>query len=292
MKNYVKKAKHLVEYAIFIMLTSFLKMLSIDKSASLCSFVARKIGPHLEVSNIARSNLGKVYGNDIDIEKTIDELWDNYGRYIGEFPFINRMTTQELETRVKLTGLEHIENFRKTKQPFMLFSGHQANWDFMIRRINDIYPKFGVVYRRANNPYVDNNMLKERGNNQDIIMIAKGSVGVKDLVRSIKSGMSIAMLVDQKMNDGIEVPFFGRPAMTAPAIARLSLQYDYPIVPCQLIRLEGSYFELRIHAPLKYDNTGDVKKDCYDIMLTINKKLEEWIRQKPAQWFWFHNRWK
>ena len=292
MKSYVKKVKHLVEYAVFIILTGFLKILPIDKSASLCSFIARKIGPHLAVTNIARSNLRKVYGKDINIEKIIDVLWDNYGRYIGEFPFINRMTAQELETRVKLTGLEHVENFRKIKQPFMLFLGHQANWDFMIRRINDIYPKFGVVYRKANNPYVDNSILRERGDHQDITMIAKGSAGVRDLVRSIKSCMSIAMLVDQKMNDGIEVPFFGKPAMTAPAIARFSLQYDYPIVPCQLIRLEGSYFELRIHAPLEYSNTGDVEKDCYNIMLAINKKLEEWIRQRPAQWFWFHNRWK
>jgi KDO2-lipid IV(A) lauroyltransferase len=288
----IKKTKHLIEYIVFLALTSFLRILSVDKAADLCSTLARKIGPYLSVSNIARNNLQKVYGNDINIEKTIDELWDNYGRYIGEFAFINSMSDEDLLKRVKLTGLENVTKFQEQGQPFMLFLGHQANWDFVIRRINDIYPKFGIVYRKANNPYVDKCILGERSSDQNVIMIAKGSSGVKDLMRAIKSKMSIAMLVDQKMNDGIEVPFFDKPAMTAPAIAKLSLRYNYPIIPCQIVRLKGSYFELKLHPELKYNATNNTDKDCYNIMLAINKKLEEWIRQRPGQWFWFHNRWK
>ncbi|MDC0864875.1 lipid A biosynthesis lauroyl acyltransferase [Rickettsiaceae bacterium] len=289
-----KSLRHVFEYIIFLLLTNFLKLFSVDRSASICSFISRKIGPYLGVSDIARRNLKKIYGKEIDIDKTIDKLWDNYGRYIGEFPFINSMNEEELKERVIITGLNHIQNFQKREQPFMLFLGHQANWDFMIRRINDLYPKFGIVYRKANNPYVDQRILSERrANDPDITMIAKGPSGVKDLVRSIKSKSSVAMLVDQKMNDGIDVPFFGKPAMTAPAIARLSLQYDYPIVPLQLIRLGStSYFEMKVHPPIQYKKTGDKKKDCYNIMLIINRKLEDWIREKPAQWFWFHNRWK
>ena len=288
----IKKIKHLFEYIIFIALTSFLRVLSVDKAASLCSMLARKIGPYLGVSNIARSNLQKVYGNDINIEKTIDELWDNYGRYIGEFAFINSMSDEELLKRVKLTGLENVKKFQEQGRPFMLFLGHQANWDFVIRRINDIYPKFGIVYRKANNPYVDRCILGERSSDSNIIMIPKGPSGVKDLMRAIKSKMSIAMLVDQKMNDGIEVPFFNKPAMTAPAIAKLSLRYNHPIIPCQIIRLKGSYFELKLHPELKYKATKNTEQDYYNIMLAINKKLEEWIHKKPGQWFWFHNRWK
>ncbi len=301
----MKKLKHIAEYILFILLTRALRLLSVDNSASLCSFIARQIGPYLSVTKTARKNLKKVYGDDIDIEKTIDDLWDNYGRYIGEFPFINVLDSAELDKRIKVIGLEKVEAFQKANQPFLLFLGHQANWDFVIRKINDIYPKFGITYRKANNPHVDHEILKERENDVSIMMIAKGPSGAKAIVRAIKSGSSIAMLVDQKMNNGIEVPFFGFPAMTAPAIARLSLQYKYPIVPLQIVRIEkSSYFELIIHDPLKQDvlpntqlnNTRkiaeDVEKSCYNIMLEINKILEQWIRQKPGQWFWFHNRWK
>ena len=289
----MKKLKHIAEYLLFILLTRALRLLSVDNSASLCSFIARKIGPYLRVTNTARKNLKRVYGDDIDIEKNINDLWDNYGRYIGEFPFINVLDSSELDKRVKVIGLEKVAALKKANQPFMLFLGHQANWDFVIRKINDIYPKFGIAYRKANNPYVDREILKERENDESITMIAKGPSGAKSIIRAIKSGASIAMLVDQKMNNGIEVPFFGLPAMTAPALARISLQYKYPIVPLQIVRVgKTSYFELRLHDPLKPLIDQDIEKSCYNIMLEINKTLEQWIREKPAQWFWFHNRWK
>lgn len=285
--------KHYLEYIIFFLVTRLLRLLPIDKSAGLCSFLARKIGPLIGVTKTARRNLKNIYGDSINIDQTIDDLWDNFGRYIGEFPFINALSDEELSQRITFTGLENIENFKQNNQPFMLFLGHQANWDIVIRKINTLYPKFGIVYRKANNPLVDKEILSERNNSSDVIMIAKGTAGAKNLVRAIKSKMSIAMLVDQKMNDGIEVPFFGKPAMTAPAIARLALQYNYPIVPCQIIRKRrSSHFELRLHTPFKIEKTGDMQKDCFNIMKTINLTLEQWIRQYPGQWFWFHNRWK
>lgn len=285
--------KHYLEYIIFFIITRLLRLLPIDKSAGLCSFLARKIGPLISVTKTARRNLKNIYGDNINIDQAIDDLWDNFGRYIGEFPFINALSEEELTRRITFTGLENIENFKQNNQPFMLFLGHQANWDIAIRKINTLYPKFGIVYRKANNPLVDKEILSERNNSSDVIMIAKGTAGAKSLVRAIKSKMSIAMLVDQKMNDGIEVPFFGKPAMTAPAIARLALQYNYPIVPCQIIRKgRSSNFELRLYQPLKIEKTGDIKKDSFNIMKTINLTLEEWIRQHPGQWFWFHNRWK
>ena len=289
----MKKLKHILEYLLFILLTRTLRLLSVDNSASLCSFIAKKIGPYLHVTKTARKNLKRVYGNETDIEKVINDLWDNYGRYIGEFPFINVLDSSELDKRVKVIGLEKVEAFKKANQPFILFLGHQANWDFVIRKINDIYPKFGIAYRKANNPYVDREILKERENDQHITMIAKGPSGAKSIIKAIKSGASLAMLVDQKMNNGIEVPFFGFPAMTAPALARISLQYKYPIVPLQIVRIgKSSYFELILHDPLKPLIDKDIEKSCYNIMLEINKILEQWIREKPEQWFWFHNRWK
>ena len=289
----MKKLKHILEYLLFILLTRTLRLLSVDNSASLCSFIAKKIGPYLRVTKTARKNLKRVYGNEADIEKVINDLWDNYGRYIGEFPFINVLDSSELDKRVKVIGLEKVAAFKKTNQPFILFLGHQANWDFVIRKINDIYPKFGIAYRKANNPYVDREILKERENDQHITMIAKGPSGAKSIIKAIKSGASLAMLVDQKMNNGIEVPFFGFPAMTAPALAKISLQYKYPIVPLQIVRIgKSSYFELILHDPLKPLIDKDIEKSCYNIMLEINKILEQWIREKPEQWFWFHNRWK
>ncbi len=289
----IKKIRHIIEYIFLIIITKLLRLFSVDRSASICAALTRFIGPYLPVSNIARRNLKNVYGDKIDIEKTLIDIWDNFGRYIGEFPFINSLSSEEMNKRVSFSGMENIKEFQDNGRPFMMFLGHQANWDVMIRKINDVYPKFGIVYRPANNPHVDKKLLQERADDESITMIAKGKEGVRDLVKAIKMQKSIAMLVDQKMNDGIEVPFFGMPAMTAPAMARLGLQYDYPIVPVQLIR-EGrnTKFKAIIHKPMSYTKTGDMDQDCYNIMSDINRTLEGWINERPGQWFWFHNRWK
>lgn len=290
MRKYWKKIKHYLEFVLFLILCKGLKLLGLDRSSYFCGKVARKIGPLLPVTKIARQNILNALGTSFDEKKLIDNLWDNFGRFIGEFPFINSLSEEEIDKRVQIIGLEHVKTFQQTNKPFLLFTGHFANWDLALRAIHKIYPKFGVVYRQANNAYINNKINKSRKMSA-VHLIAKGTKGVKDLIKSIKSGDSIAMLVDQKMNDGIEVPFFSQPAMTPHAIAKFALQFNYPIIPCQIIRTSGSYFKVIVYPPLQFKTTGVNDIDCYNIMLQINLILEDWIRQYPGQWFWFHNRW-
>lgn len=291
MRKFLKKIKHLLEYVIFLVIINIIKLFGIDRASKICSIIARKIGPLLPVSKIARKNLQSIFGQNSNYNKIIDELWDNFGRFIGEFPYTNSMSEAEVEKRIELVGTENLVKFNQLNQPFLLFTGHFANWDFALRIIDKLYPKFGIVYRKANNPYV-NKIINHYRQTNHIQLIAKGPHGAKDLLKSIKAGYAIAMLVDQKMNDGIEVPFFGLPAMTPHAIAKFALQFNYPVVPCQIIRTKGSYFKVIVHPPLKFKQTEDNASDYYNIMLQINQILEDWIRQNPGQWFWFHNRWK
>lgn len=292
MKNYSKKIKHIIEYGFFELFIAIMKIIGFKNSVAFCGFVARALGPYLKVTKIAERNLDKVFGQKINIKEIIPQIWDNFGKYIGEFPFINKLSDDKMQSMFIMEGLENVKPYQISKKPFLLFLAHQANWDFVIEHITQIYPKFAIIYRKANNPYVDKKILKIRSKDENVLMIAKGPTGAKGLVRAIKNGYSIAMLVDQKMNDGIEIPFFGMPAMTASAIAKLSLQYNYPIVPCQLIRTKNSCFKAILHPEIKYQTTDNKEKDVYNIMSLINQTLERWIVENPSQWFWFHNRWK
>jgi KDO2-lipid IV(A) lauroyltransferase len=291
MKKFLKKIRHLLEYYIFLVMIKVIGLFGIDRAATLCANIARRVGPLLRVNLIAKRNLQNVFGQDNDYTNIISKLWENFGRFIGEFPYINDMSEEEVAERVKFEGVENLAEFQKMQQPFLLFTGHFANWDIALRRIDTLYPKFGVVYRKSNNPYIDKIINKTRSN-RNINLIPKGPYGAKSLIKSIKSGHAIAMLVDQKMNDGIEVPFFGRPAMTSHAIAKFAIQFNYPIIPCQIIRTFGSNFKVIIHPALQLKQTDNIEQDCYNIMLQINKLLESWIIEYPEQWLWFHNRWK
>ena len=147
-----------------------------------------------------------------------------------------------------------------------------------------------IVYRHTNNPYVDALIAKVRKDNTNEL-IAKGLRGGMKILGALKRGGSVAMLVDQKQNNGIAVPFFGRDAMSSPAIAEIALKYNIPIIPARIIRSKGARFQSIIYPPLVFEKTGDHKADVLMLMTLINQTLEGWIREHPEQWFWVHKRW-
>jgi KDO2-lipid IV(A) lauroyltransferase len=101
----------------------------------------------------------------------------------------------------------------------------------------------------------------------------------------------MAMLVDQKMNDGISVPFLGLDAMTAPAVAQLAYRYECPLVPGRVERLGGAHFRVSFYPPLEKPDSGDRQADIEALMGMVNATLGDWVRERPEQWLWIHNRW-
>ena len=145
------------------------------------------------------------------------------------------------------------------------------------------------IYRAANNPLVDRMVARFRGSGSEFI--PKGAVASRRAVAVLRRGAHLTLLVDQKLNDGIAVPFFGRPAMTAPALALLALRFDCAVLPARVERLRGARFRLTIYPPLPLPRSGDRTSDAAALMAAVNLTLEAWIRERPEQWFWVHNRW-
>ena len=218
-------------------------------------------------------------------------MWDNLGRVAGEFPHMASFKGEDYSKIVEVEGAEYIKQAGDSGKTTMFFSGHFANWEIVPKTIFEKgCPSINLVYRKSNNPYLDKLILDIRGNYQSGCM-PKGTKGARMIIKAIKQNQHIGMLVDQKQNDGIAVPFFGRDAMTAPAIASLALKYDLQLIPLQVLRVKGPKFIVKVSEPFKFDNTGDDKKDTLIAMTRINSILEGWVKQEPSQWFWVHNRW-
>jgi len=145
------------------------------------------------------------------------------------------------------------------------------------------------IYRSANNPLVDRMIARFRGGGGELI--PKGTVGARRAIAVLRRGAHLTMLADQKMNDGIPVPFFGRPAMTASALAALALRFDCDVLPARVERLGGARFRLTVFPPLPLPRSGNHHADVAALMTRVNQTLEEWIRDHPAEWFWLHRRW-
>ena len=145
------------------------------------------------------------------------------------------------------------------------------------------------IYRAANNPLIDRMIARFRGDAGEFI--PKGAVAARRAIAALRGGTHLGLLWDQKMNDGIPVPFFGRPAMTASALAALALRFDCDVLPLRVERLEGARFRVTVFPPLPLSRSGDPQADTATLMARVNATLEAWIRDRPEQWLWVHRRW-
>ena len=273
-------------------LNTLFSMLPVDWASALGGWIGQKIGPQLRATQTARRELKSVFPllSALDIEKIIMGMWENLGRTAAEHPHLAKFNPYIENSRVEVVGGEILDQAREDDEPGIAFSAHLANWELVPLTSTKRGLPLHLVYRRANNLFFDRLVQRGRASTEGQYF-PKGPDGAKDILRALGKGQHIAMLVDQKMNDGIEVPFMGRPAMTAPALAQLALRFNCPVVPVQVERLNGAYFRVTIHPPLSFPVTGNKQSDILSLMTEVNNHLDNWIRQRPEQWLWIHNRW-
>ena len=282
----MKPLRYALETVLAYLTYGFFRLLPLEIASDAGGKLVRTMGPCMGISRVALRNLDMAFP-----EKTPDEraqilggMWENLGRVIAEYPHL-----RELGPRIELAGGEHLEKVAREGGPVIFFAGHLANWELcaLTAKMNGV--DIHLVYRKPNNPGVDS-LLRHARNSGAKGHIKKGREGAREIVSVLKKKGVIGMLMDQKLNEGLAIPFFGRPAMTAPAIAQFALRMKCPVYPCRVERLDGCAFRVTILPPL--DTTPDGSgEEATRILTDINKLLEDWIRERPEQWLWIHRRW-
>ena len=266
--------------------------LPLDTASAIGGRLMRWLGPKLPVSDTARRNLASAFPNlgGDQIEETVRRMWDNIGRTAAETPHLAKFHCYRPGGRIEVVGTEYLDQVRDDGVAGIFFSGHLANFELLSLSAIQRGVELVNTYRAANNPHVDKLVMrvreKARGRHA-----AKGPGGGREIVRALKAGDHVAILVDQKQNDGISVPFFGRDAMTNPAVAQLALKFNCPIIPAHIERTGGANFRITIHEPIDLQATNDPVADTHAAMARVNTMLEGWISERPEQWFWVHRRW-
>ncbi len=270
----------------------FFRVLPISVASGFGSIIGRSIGPKLSITTRAKQNLATVFPekSPAEIQNTIHAMWDNLGRTAAEYPHVSQLNTTLTSGRVDVIRGDIYEAVRDAGGPCIIFSGHFANWELLPASAAQRGLSTTLVYRTANNPFVDW-LFRRRTVHQDASIAPKGAQGARILLKALKDGKALGILVDQKMNDGISVPFFGRNAMTAPALAELALRNNCPVIPAHVVRTKGANFQIIIEEPLVIVRTGHKKNDVATIMRQVNACIEVWVQEHPAQWLWLHNRW-
>ena len=267
------------------------KLLPLDCASALGGALARRIGPFLGVSKQARRNISRAFPelSETEIERVVAGMWDNLGRLAAEYPHLRKIRVFEPGGRVETQGFEHVDRAVAAGRRMIVFSGHIANWEIAMLAGIQYGISVAQIYRAGNNPLLDRMIARFRGDAGELI--PKGTVAARRAIAALRRGTHLTLLADQKMNDGIPVPFFGRPAMTAPALAVLALRFDCDVLPARVERLDGARFRLTLFPPLPVTRSGEPHADAAALMARVNATLEAWIRDRPEHWLWVHRRW-
>lgn len=275
---------------------ALLRRLGPVAASNVCGAVARTVGPWLPVSRVAHANLAMAMP-ELDgaaRRRVVRDVWDNLGRVAGELPHVAALGRTASGPGWELDGNDVMQGLAARGGPMLFFSGHIGNWELLPAVAAHYGVRVSSLYRAASNPHVDAlivGLRRQAVGDGDAPMFPKGRAGAKLLLQHLGRGGAVAMLMDQKMNDGVEARFFGRPAMTAPALAVLALRLRCPVVPAHVQRLGPARFRLVCDQPLDLPDTGDRNADVLALTQRVNDRLEQWIRARPGEWLWLHRRW-
>jgi len=288
-----KRLRYFSEYLLVRLLFVMFGTLSLDGASALGGWLGRKIGPRLKLNRRAEKNLAMAMP-EIDMterERILDGMWGHLGRVFAEYPHLGTFDPYNPDDdHLVVQNSDIVERLHNDGIGGIFFSAHIGNWELGALGATRRGMALGQLYRPANNARVDRLIMAARapigGDYQP-----KSGGGLRSLMAMLKRGNHLAIMADQRYNEGIAVPFFGCKAMTAPTIAELALRYRVPVVPARIVRLHGAHFCLEFEEPLALPDSGNKQQDVLTVMTDVNARIEAWIREYPEQWLWVHRRW-
>ena len=218
----------------------------------------------------------------------LNNVLGNYGRILAEYPFLKDFRKNKLEQFIKIDGIENLEKIKKNKKPVVFISGHFNNFELMAMQIEKSGINLAAIYRPLNNIFLNKTMENIRTKYICKNQIKKGRSGTRQILENLKKGNSIALMIDQRVTEGIKINFFGNLASTTTIPAQIIKKYKCDLVPIYIERNNKYYFKMYVSQPIVINS----EKSQKEISEHLNKILEKMILKNPDQWIWTHDRWK
>ena len=285
----MRKFFYLIEF-ILIKLFFFILIIIVYKNGSnLGDFIGRLFGPIFRSKKLIENNLEQSGIVDKkNYNKIISKIYGNYGRILAEYPFLKAFRNSKLNKFIEIDGLENLNKIKREKRRAVFISGHFNNFELMALQIEKAGINLCAIYRPLNNVFLNKTMEEIRENFICKNQIKKGRSGTRQIIENIKKGNSVALMIDQRVREGIKINFFGKPASTTTIPAQLIKKYKCDLVPIYIERRKNNYFKMFVSEPIKIGNNKSIK----EITEHLNKILEKMILKNVDQWIWTHDRWK
>ena len=282
--------KYFLQFIFISFLLIFFKIIGLKFSRIIASELLSIFGPFFRSKKVIEKNISfAFYKLDKESkEKIINNMWKSYGKILAEYVFIKYFRKIESEKFLEVKGQEILEKIKLSKDPVIFVSGHFDNFELMAMHIEKSGVDLAAIYRPLNNGFL--NPLMENIRKKYICrkQIKKGISGTKEILKHFRTGTSIALMIDQRVSQGIKSLLFKNEAFTTTIPAQFVKKFNCKVVPIYIERKSNENFMLEIMQPINFDNGKTIE----NITLTLNQLLEKMIVRNPHQWIWSHNRWK
>ena len=286
----MRHIKYFLQFLFISFLLIFFMIIGLKFSRIVASKLFSMFGPFFRSKKTIEKNISfAFYESDKKFKKIlIDNMWKSYGKILAEYVFMKYFRKINSEEFLEVKGQEILENIKLSKDPVIFISGHFDNFELMAMYIEKFGVDLAAIYRPLNNNFLNPVMENIRKKYICRKQIKKGISGTKEILKYFKSGTSIALMIDQRVSQGIRSLLFKNEALTTTIPAQFVKKFNCKIVPIYIERKNNENFILEIMRPINFDNSKTIE----DITLQLNQLLEKMIVRNPHQWIWSHNRWK
>ena len=286
----MKYFSYFLQYLFTTISFLIFKILGPNLSSNLSGKIFQIIGPFFRSKKIIDSNIKKAFP-DIDpnnLKKLVNLMWNNYGRVFAEFMFMKEFRYGKLVNKIEIDGKNILNEIKSSNQQAIFISGHLSNFELMAMCLEKYGIKLCAIYRPLNNIFLNSIMEKIRKKYICKNQIKKGIGGLKKLISLKKNNLSTALMIDQRVSEGILSNFFGNKALTTTIPAQLVKKFNIPVIPVYIERVKDLNFKITISKPIYFLPDTSI----HNITDELNLILEKMIIKKPEAWIWTHNRWK
>ena len=285
----MKIIKYLIEFIFIIIFFCLFKIIGLNLSRKISSKLFSTIGPKFRSKKIIEHNISLALQNTDQkhTNSVITKMWEYYGRILAEYIFIKDFR-KDPSNYLIIDGQEILNNLKKNNEKVIFISGHFDNFELMAMHLEISGIDLAAIYRPLNNIFLNPIMEKIRKKYICKKQIKKGISGTKEILKEFKNGSSIALMVDQRVSEGIKSKLFNKDALTTTIPAQFVKKFNCKIVPIFIQRKENKNFQIEISSPISFEKNHNIE----DITLRLNQILEKMIIRNPYQWIWSHNRWK
>ena len=280
---------YIIEYIIVKFLFLIFELVGYKKSSNIGFLIGKHFGSIFRSKTLIIKNLSHaITGTEDRLNLLASNVLGNYGRILSEYVFLKDFRSDKLKDYISIEGCEYLEQIKVEKKKVVFISGHFNNFELMAMQLEKFGIDIAAIYRPLNNKFLNKTMEKIRKQYICKKQIKKGRSGTRDLIKNFREGSSVALMIDQRVREGIRVPFFNDLSSTTTIPAQLVKKYNCEIVPIYIERNNKFFFSMKVSKPIIFNQNQSIE----NITIELNKILEKMILKNIDQWIWTHNRWQ